>query len=94
MNTHPGRPQEEPLARLDERLLALEDRVTALAGALRVLAHGLEDLPAAESGGRRAAEAARKPLTCCWWRGSGPASRDVCPAPDEPAGGYRFPALR
>jgi hypothetical protein len=27
---------------------------------LRVLAHGLEDLPAAEQGGRRAAEAARQ----------------------------------
>jgi hypothetical protein len=40
-------------------VVALEDRVTALEEALRVLAHGLEDLPAAEPGGRRAAEAAR-----------------------------------
>lgn len=42
-----------------QRVLVLESRVTALAEA-RVLAHGLEDLPAAEPGGRRAAEAARQ----------------------------------
>ena len=57
MNMHPGRHDQEPQATLDRRVLALEDRVTALAEALRVLAHGLEDLPAAEPGGRRAAEA-------------------------------------
>jgi hypothetical protein len=60
MNMQPGRPHQEPLATLDERVLALEHRVTALAEALRVLAHGLEDLPAAEPTGRRAAEAARQ----------------------------------
>ncbi len=60
MNMHPGRRNQEPQATLDGRVLALEDRVTALAEALRVLAHGLEDLPADEPGGRRAAEAARQ----------------------------------
>jgi len=60
MNMHPGRPHHEPLPALDERMLALEDRVTALEEAPRVLAHGLEDLPAAEPAGRRAAEAARQ----------------------------------
>jgi hypothetical protein len=60
MNTHSGRRHEETRATLDGRVLALEDRVTALAEALRVLAHGLEDLPAAEPGGGRAAEAARQ----------------------------------
>jgi hypothetical protein len=58
MNVQP--PVRESLAALGERMLVLEDRVTALAEALRVLAHGLEDLPAAEPGGRRAAEAARQ----------------------------------
>jgi hypothetical protein len=60
MNMHPGRHDQEPQATLDRRVLALEDRVTALAEALRVLAHGLEDLPATEPGGGRAAEAARQ----------------------------------
>ena len=60
MDMHPGRQHRESLAALDQRVLVLEDRVTALAEALRVLAHGLEDLPAAEPGGRRASEAARQ----------------------------------
>lgn len=60
MNMHPGRRHQEPQATLDRRVLALEDRVTALAEALRVLAHGFENLPAAEPGGGRAAEAARQ----------------------------------
>jgi hypothetical protein len=38
----------------------LEGRLTAVADAIRVLAHGLEDLPVAEPGGRPAAEAARR----------------------------------
>lgn len=60
MNMHPGQHHRVPLAPLDERVLALEHRVAALAEALRVLAHGLEDLPAAEPGGRGPAEAARQ----------------------------------
>ena len=59
MNMHSSRPHQESLA-LDQRVLILEDRVSALTEALRVLAHGLEDFPAAEPGGRRAAEAARQ----------------------------------
>jgi hypothetical protein len=38
----------------------LESRVTALADVVRVLAHGLEDLPVAKPGQRPAAEAARR----------------------------------
>jgi hypothetical protein len=60
MNTHPGQRERKSPAALDERVLVLEDRVTALAEALRVLAHGLEDLPTAEASGQRAAEAARQ----------------------------------
>ncbi len=60
MNMHSGRRHREPQAILDRRVLALEDRVTALAEALRVLAHGLEELPTAEPGEGRAAEAARQ----------------------------------
>ena len=60
MNTHPGQRDRKSLAALDERVLVLEDRVTALAEALRVLAHGLEDLPTTEPAGWRAAEAARQ----------------------------------
>jgi hypothetical protein len=60
MNMHSSRRHQESLAALDQRVLVLEDRVTALAEALRVLTHGLEDLPAAEPGGRRAAESARR----------------------------------
>jgi hypothetical protein len=60
MNMHPSRRHQESSAALDQRVLVLEDCVAALTEALRVLAHGLEDLPAAEPGGRRAAEAARQ----------------------------------
>jgi hypothetical protein len=60
MNMHPGRRNRQSPSSLDQRVLVLESRVTALTEALRVLAHGLEDLPAAEPGERRAAEAARQ----------------------------------
>ncbi len=52
--------QESSVAALEERVHRLEDRVTALADVVRVLAHGLEDLPAAEPGRQPAAEAARQ----------------------------------
>ena len=52
--------QETSVAALEERVRVLEGRVTALADVVRVLAHGLEDLPAAEPGQRPAAEAARR----------------------------------
>lgn len=45
---------------LEERLRDLEDRVATLTEAVRVLARGLEDLPSAEPGGNRGAEAARR----------------------------------
>ena len=45
---------------LEERVQLLEARVATLADAIRVLAHGLEDLPMAEPGERPAAEAARR----------------------------------
>lgn len=51
--------RESPAA-LEDRVHRLEDRVMALTEAVRVLAHGLEDLPATEPGGRRAAAAARQ----------------------------------
>jgi hypothetical protein len=54
------RHQQPPVTALEERVHVLEGRVTALADAVRVLAHGLEDLPTAEPGGKRAAEAARR----------------------------------
>ena len=74
MNMHPSGRHRESLAALDQRVLVLEDRVTALAEALRVLAHGLEDLPAAEPEGRRAAEAARQAYDLL--RVAGPHSRE------------------
>ena len=52
--------QEPSIAALEERLRMLEDRVTALADVVRVLAHGLEDLPAAGSRQRPAAAAAAR----------------------------------
>ena len=55
-----GRSPRESPAAVEERVHALEGRVTALAEAVRVLAHGLEDLPATEPGERRAAQADRK----------------------------------
>jgi hypothetical protein len=51
---------ELSVAALQERVHVLEGRLTAVADAIRVLAHGLEDLPVAEPGGRPAAEAARR----------------------------------
>ncbi len=92
MNTHPGRHQQEPLtapaapAALDERVLVLEDRVAALTEALRVLAHGLEDLPAAEPRGRRAAEAARQAYDLLLVAGQHAGEPDRRPTPDGPRG--------
>ena len=51
---------ELPVAALEERVHALEARLTAVTAAVRVLAHGLEDVPLAVPGGRPAAEAARR----------------------------------
>jgi hypothetical protein len=51
--------ERESLEAFEERVRMLEDRVATLAEALRVLTHGLEDLPAAEPAGDRAAVAAR-----------------------------------
>ena len=48
---HTGRQTRESQAAVEERVHALEGRVTALAEAVRVLAHGLEDLPTTEPGG-------------------------------------------
>ena len=47
-------------ATLEDRVHRLEDRVTALTEAVRVLAHGLEDLPTTEPVDSRAAVAARQ----------------------------------
>ena len=60
MTKHIDRHPRGSPAAVDERVHALEGRVTALAEAIRVLAHGLEDLPMTEPGGRRAAQAARQ----------------------------------
>jgi hypothetical protein len=49
-----------PTAALEERVHALEARLTAVTAAVRILAHGLEDVPLAVPGGRPAAEAARR----------------------------------
>jgi hypothetical protein len=51
---------ELPVAVLEERVHALEARLTAVTAAVRVLAHGLEDMPLAAPGGRPAAGAARR----------------------------------
>jgi hypothetical protein len=51
--------ERESLAALEERVRVLEDRVATLTEAMRVLAHGLEDLPVAEPASDRAAVAAR-----------------------------------
>jgi hypothetical protein len=48
------------VAALEEHVRVLEERLAAVADAVRVLAHGLEDLPMAEPGRRPAAEAARQ----------------------------------
>ena len=54
------RDPELPAASLEERVHKLEERLTAVADAVRVLAHGLEDLPVAEPGRRPTTEAARR----------------------------------
>jgi hypothetical protein len=54
------RDPEPPVAALAERVHALEERLTAVTDAVRTLAHGLQDAPTAEPGGRPAAEAARR----------------------------------
>jgi hypothetical protein len=51
---------ESPVAALTDRVHALEERLTAVTDAVRTLAHGLQDAPMAEPGGRPAAEAARR----------------------------------
>jgi hypothetical protein len=78
---HTGqRYQESPTAALEERLHRLEDRVTALAEAVRVLAHGLEDLPTSEPGQRPAADAARRAYDLLLVAEP--------PTPDRPAAGH------
>lgn len=52
--------QESSVLALEERVRVLENRVTALSEVIRVLAHGLEDLPTAAPGQRPAAGAARR----------------------------------
>jgi len=47
-------------ASLEGRVHALEERVTALSDAVRLLARGLEDIPASGPGQGQAAEAARR----------------------------------
>ncbi|MGE5288623.1 MAG: hypothetical protein ACM3ML_15780 [Micromonosporaceae bacterium] len=51
---------ESRVTALEERVHGLEGRLAALADAVRVLAHGLEDLPTIEPGQKPAAEAARR----------------------------------
>jgi hypothetical protein len=53
------RNRESPAA-LEDRVHRLEVRVTSLTEALRVLAHGLQDLPTTGPEGAHAAEAARQ----------------------------------
>ncbi len=60
MGKYIGWREAQSSAVLEDRVHRLEARVTALTEVIRVLAHGLEDLPASEPGGRRAAEAARQ----------------------------------
>jgi len=54
------RDPESPVAALAERVQAMEERLSAVTDAVRTLAHGLQDVPMAEPGGRPAAEAARR----------------------------------
>jgi hypothetical protein len=51
---------QSPATAVEERLHVPEGRVAALAGAVRVLAHGVEDLPTSEAGQGPAAKAARR----------------------------------
>ena len=61
MNEQAGqRHPEVAVAALEERVRGLEGRLAAVADAVRVLAHGLEDLPVAEPSSRPAADAARR----------------------------------
>lgn len=60
MTTQAGPRGAGPEGTLEVRVRALEERVTVLGEALRVLAHGLEDVPVAEQREGRAAEAARR----------------------------------
>lgn len=54
------RHQESSLIALEERVRVVENRVTALSDVIRILAHGLEDVPTAVPGQRPAADAARR----------------------------------
>lgn len=54
------RSHDLPATTLEWRVHVLEERLTAVTGAVRVLAHGLEDAPVAGPGGRSAGEAARR----------------------------------
>lgn len=85
MNMRPGRAHHEPSA-LDKRVLALEDRVSTIEEALRVLAHGLEGLPAVEPTARRTAEAARRAYDLMLVAGQHASKPDGRPAPDGPRG--------
>ena len=61
MTDQTGRGDPElPAASLEERVHRLEERLIAVADAVRVLAHGLEDVPVAEPGRRPTTEAARR----------------------------------
>ena len=55
-----GQRDPESVAALAERVHALEERLTVVTEAVRTLAHGLQDVPMAEPGGRPAADAARR----------------------------------
>ncbi len=60
MDRNIGWHDQQSSAVLEDRVHRLEVRVTALTEVIRVLAHGLEDLPAGDPGRSRAAEAARQ----------------------------------
>jgi len=60
INQSGQRDPESPVAALAERVHAMEERLTAVTGAVRTLAHGLQDAPIAEPGGRPTTEAARR----------------------------------
>ncbi len=60
MDRYIGWQNRQSPAALEDRVHRLEGRVAALTEAVRVLAGGLEELPASESGGSRAAVAARQ----------------------------------
>ncbi len=61
MDKQIGQGYQQPSAvALEERVRVLENRVAALYDVIRIMARGLEVLPTAEPGERRAAEAARR----------------------------------